>query len=495
MTRRNLQKAFGRLDAIKKTRDPEVPGILGFTVNGINTVEVGNRSGFVWVRLRNNANEVIQAFNDQVSPVYGLPVVVVRDENDRVRYKIKGKDLGVYQNWGGGSYLPRHGNQHSFNPEGGGGGDVTFIYNRQFMPLAVHPSGTSGGGNVYIQPYAYYQNTQWKYAGGTGTANILPYKPTGTSARMVLVYLDGNGNPQLLPSGNFFDSSITGNAAVLAYVPSLLANTDIPLGAVRLVSGTSTLVWDNIYDLRPIIVSDGFIPTGTTAHTIQDDGTPLTQRTVLNFVGSALVAYDAGGVTNVSGTFVGGGGGGLSSIPIYEDGVFKVSGTAINFIDNMNVAVSGTTAYVSSVGGTSSPIGARVTRTTDFIFTGSGAGVGRAIPFTAEDWDTNSIHSGSSTQLYCNTAGYYHMVGNVEFDPIAASARRMVFIKRTSSSGTTSNLAKVETPAYQTMVVSCIAYMNPNDYIELMVDRGTIAADTIIHSDDYSPIFSMFKLG
>jgi hypothetical protein len=356
MTKRRLQRAFDKLDVMKKTRDPEVPGILGFTVNGINTVEVGNRSGFVWVRLRNNSNEVIQAYNDQVSPVYGLPVVVVRDEIDRTKYKIKGKDLGVYQNWNNTPYLPRHGNQHSFNPEAGGGGDVAFIYNRQFMPLAVHPSGSAGGGNVYVQPYAYYQGTQWKYAGGTGTASLLPYKPTGTSARMVLVYLDSDGNPNLLGGDTYFASSITGNAAVLPYVPSLSATTDIPLAAIRLVSGTNNLVWDNIYDLRPIIVSDGFIPTGSVGHTIQDDGTPFANRDALNFVGSNFVVYNTAGATNVSGTFVGG----ISqlAIPVYEDGVFRVTGTVLDFTTNMNVAVTGSVAYISSTGGGTGSSGA-----------------------------------------------------------------------------------------------------------------------------------------
>src|SRR4030043_136982 len=74
-----------------------IPGILGFLINGVRTVEVPNRNGYVYVRLRDNLSEVCQAFNDNVSPVYGLPVLMVRDSTNRTRYKILGRDLGRYQ--------------------------------------------------------------------------------------------------------------------------------------------------------------------------------------------------------------------------------------------------------------------------------------------------------------------------------------------------------------------------------------------------------------
>jgi hypothetical protein len=41
----------------------------------------------------------------------------------------------------------------------------------------------------------------------------------------------------------------------------------------------------------------------------------------------------------------------INTIVIYEDEVFQVTGTAIDFTDNMNVVVSGTVAFVSSEGG------------------------------------------------------------------------------------------------------------------------------------------------
>jgi len=93
MTRRKLNKAFEALDVRKQNKDYLIPGILGFLINGQQTVEVPGRNGYVYVRLRSNLNEVVQAYNDQVSPVYNLPVVIVRDEIDITRYKIQGRDL------------------------------------------------------------------------------------------------------------------------------------------------------------------------------------------------------------------------------------------------------------------------------------------------------------------------------------------------------------------------------------------------------------------
>ena len=300
---RRLRQAFNRLDLSKKDKEFFIPAILGFMINGVKTVEVAERPGYVYVRIRSNLNEVVQAFNDKVSPVYDLPVLLIRDPNNVTRYRVDSRDTARYENWGStSSYLPRHGNQHSFNPDGGGGGDIVWVYGRQFMPLALSPSGTNGAANVLLNGYTYYQNFDWKYAGGTGTASLLPYKPTGSNARMVLVYLDDDGNPSLLPGTDYFAANITGTSDIIPYLPLVPTTTSIPIGAVRLVSGTSTIMWDNIYDLRPMIVGDGFVPTGTFGHTIEDDGTPLANRSSLNFVGDGFVVYDSGSKTIVSGT-------------------------------------------------------------------------------------------------------------------------------------------------------------------------------------------------
>lgn len=296
-----FKKAYQGLDIQKADEVNLLPGILGFIINGEQVVSVPNRNGYVYVRLRDNLSEVTQAYNDNVSTVYGLPVLLKRDETNPSRYRIVGRDLGRYENWGTSSpYLPVHGATHSFDPVSVGG-DIVWVFGNQFMPLLVYPSGTTGGGNVLISPSTYYRNNIWHTAGGTGTASFLPYKPTGgNNAKLVLVYLDAFDNPNLL-AGNEFSASITGTTRIFQYIPNLPDTSALPLSAVRLVTGTSKIVWDNLYDIRPFIVADGFIPTGTSGHTIQDEGVSLPNRSILNFIGENVWAIDnlGGGRTDI----------------------------------------------------------------------------------------------------------------------------------------------------------------------------------------------------
>lgn len=323
-------KAYKRLDVQKADDITPIPGILGFIINGVQAVEVPNRNGYVYVRLRDNLSEVCQAYNDNVSPVYGLPVLMVRDSTNKTRYKILGRDLGRYQDWGTSSpYLAAHGATHSFNPLSVGA-DLTWVYGNQFMPLLVYPSGTVGGGNALISASTYYRNNAWHYAGGTGTASFLPYKPTGGSnAKMVLVYLDDYDNPTLL-GGSEFPAYMTGTNQVFSYIPGLPNTSALPLSAVRLVTGTQRILWDNLYDIRPFIIADGFVPTGTARHIIQDDGVTRPDRATLDFIGANVWALDnpAGGKTDIiiSGS-VSTGDGGTASLTYRQVGFGNSSGT------------------------------------------------------------------------------------------------------------------------------------------------------------------------
>ena len=248
---RRLNKSLNVLDVAKQNAPKEFPGILGAQFKGQTLVEVPNRDGFVYVRLRSNYNEVIQAYNSNVSPVYGLPVTVTRDATAN-RYIIRGRDLGQYGNWGTTTYQPRHGAQHSF-PDYNWGGDIVWVYSRQFMPLCVTPaSGTSGGNYVYVNPYVYYLDGVWNYAGGEQTGNLLGSCPTGSGAIAVLIYLDASGTVQSL-EGSIFDSSYVLLPYIIPYLPALPNSSCVPLGFVRLTSGTSAISWNEIYDLRPLI--------------------------------------------------------------------------------------------------------------------------------------------------------------------------------------------------------------------------------------------------
>jgi len=104
----------------------------------------------------------------------------------------------------------------------------------------------------------------------------------------------------------------------VAYDMSEEASADIP------VSGT---LLDNLNHLRYLIAN---ISGGGGGHTIEEEGSPLTQRTKLNFVGTTVTVTDDPGdnATVVTITASGGGGGHT----IQGDGVSKTQRTNLNFV-------------------------------------------------------------------------------------------------------------------------------------------------------------------
>lgn len=251
---RRLRNAFSDLDLSKRDKDLYISARLGFLIKGTKTVEVDSRPGYVYARMRSNLNEVVQVFNDKVSPTYDLPVVLIRDPVDPTRYRVDSRDVGAYEvEWSThSSFLPRHGAQHEFYPEGGGGGDIVWVRERQFTPLMVYPSGTNGANNVLIYPdYMYnYGDDVWEVFGGTGTVSLLTLKPTDNQARFVMVGVANNAFYPVYATGTPFSATITGTWEVAPYLPEIHNDMDFPLAAIRLVSGTQTILWDNIYDLR-----------------------------------------------------------------------------------------------------------------------------------------------------------------------------------------------------------------------------------------------------
>lgn len=261
---KKLTEALKSQKKSTEQKNLQIVGTLGIPLGGQRLVEVANRKSFVYVKLRDNQNEVIQAFNNKVAPSYGLPVIVARRGG---RYVVLDVDTVRYQsNWNSfAPFLPAHGNTHSFDPDNSGGGDVVWVHSRQLMPSLIIPSGTLGAPNVLMSSYVLQNNNgSFKYTGNTGTAQITPYRPTSPSGTtLVLIYLDAlTGNPGLLfATGTFVQASITGTSQLAPFFPSITNPfTQIPLSVVRLVTGTTSIKWDNIYDVRQWIHA---MPTGT----------------------------------------------------------------------------------------------------------------------------------------------------------------------------------------------------------------------------------------
>ncbi len=326
----------------------EITGLIG-KPGSSRVVDVPGRNGFVYVRLRNTSNELIQAFNENVSPVYNLPV---RVHWVRGRYEIIGRDVGRYADWGSqSSFLPKHGGQHSLSFENGQGGDVTWVYSRQFSPLATTPSGTSGAGLVYAYPHVYRNpvDASWNFIGNQSSPNLLPAKPTNNQARMLLLYWNLDTSQIEISTGSLLAANLTGTVDVLPYIPTLTNIRHVPMSAIRLVSGTVLIGWDNIYDMRQFSTTTP--PSFAGGFAVTDEGVPVGTGTSLDFVGANVTASISGSVIKVYVTGSAGGGGGWEGQEYQQNGSSSGSGTVANFSgDRVSVSISGTVANIMITG-------------------------------------------------------------------------------------------------------------------------------------------------
>lgn len=422
----NLLKKFAEYDKDKPQIVKEISGLLGIPINGSLSVEVPNRNSFVYVRLRNNTNELIQAFNEKVSPVYGLPVLVKWVVN---RYEVQGRDTSRYQDWGSYSaFLPRHGSQHSLNFEDGQGGDVSFIYSRQFMPFATIPSGTDGAGTVFIMPHVYRSSTNasWNYIGGESSSNFIPAKPTDNTAKMMLLVWDLSTSDPLIITGSSLAAYLTGTADILTAVPTVSNVNYIPVAAIRLVSGTETILWDNIYDLRQFAVTSPLPFIGGIV--AQDEGVTVGTGTAINFVGANVEASLVGSTIRVFITGSSGGGSsvfsGVDQIGIFghDEGAPIGTGTIMNFVGaGVTATRSGTVIQVNVPGGGGGSSGTAFAVYQNTIFDVASPGNSTYLNLNTQVYDPNGIaSSNTSGSLVMAQSAWYDFNVQIYFEMVGA---------------------------------------------------------------------------
>ena len=237
------------------------------------------------------------------------------------------------------------------------GADTTWVYPQQFMPLLAYPSGTDSYGSMHlaINPDFYSWQGNYYYAQSTGTPDFTPYLPTITgSAVMTLLYIQPSDNSLQIIAGSPFSNQITGSAELAQYIPDIDRSVGIPLAAVRLVTGTTGITWNNIYDVRDFFTIGQSSAGGGIGFVAQDEGILLGTGTVLNFVGQNVEASISGSVVRV---FITGSSGGSISLPasgtfvVQDEGLTLGSVTTLNVVGSLaDISVSGTVARLFITG-------------------------------------------------------------------------------------------------------------------------------------------------
>lgn len=386
--RRRLQGALRNVLDKKQDKPNLVPGLCGAYVNGQKTLKVAGRSDFIHVRLRGATSEVIQAFNDAVTAHWDLPILVYRDPDFPDIWKVWGRDISRYEDWGDVSYLPPHADAHSF-AGGKTGADVVWVFKQQMMPLLTRPNATATM-SVYVQSDYYLWDGQYHWWPGSGTADLSGYRPTGgANVRYITLYLDGSTGLLELLTGEEF-SAIYPPDNPESYIPVPTPDQGIPLAGIKLLTGTNFIGWGELFDIRNIVspldqtgtfnqltIYDDSVElvdavgisfdddlTVTVSGTIAfvnaiippfpeeligvmnwDDGVPLCTGTITDW-GDNLDISCSGVVLRVDAQAGGGG-----AVAVYDDGVFQVNAEGFDFNDNLDVTVSGLVAIIDGQAG------------------------------------------------------------------------------------------------------------------------------------------------
>src|SRR3990167_3909076 len=240
----------------KEDKAEYISGALGtYDSVGAQVIAVPTRTDYVYVTVRGQTSEVVEAFNDKVYLQFGLPVILTKDPLQPRSYKILSRDTGKYQEWGSAG-LVAHGDQHSFSGKTSAGVDVVYTYKRQMaQPLLCHPQSTPDM-TVYVESDFYYWNGSYVRFAGASSASLTPYLPPSGSLRFVLMYMDGASNTvQILQGSDFLQDTVLfpPSGGVVAQIPSLNPSIGIPLTAILLDSAMTSIGWDSLYGMRPML--------------------------------------------------------------------------------------------------------------------------------------------------------------------------------------------------------------------------------------------------
>jgi hypothetical protein len=163
-----------------------------------------------------------------------------------------------------------------------------FVSGRQFLPGLVHLDA-SGGLTLRVEPFHYDDNY---FAGGT--IAMTPPTTVGKQAWCAVV-LNPSTNTLIQVTGTLYDDFLVMDETSIP-TDIVVPAEHIPLAAVVLTNGQTDITGaDKFADFRY-----HFDRRRVSGHVIEDEGTPLTQRTTLNFVGAGVTVTDSGGKTVVT---------------------------------------------------------------------------------------------------------------------------------------------------------------------------------------------------
>lgn len=213
--------------------------------DGAGAIEDPDNPDRVFVRVHGLQSSVASVFNKAVpSNRDDLPVLIGTTREQPHLVQVLQVDWTALPEWAGVALLPLHGVDHELP----GGSDPVYIQKRAIIPLRASPQETPDM-TLAVASDFYPWDDGFNYFAGADTEDLTARIPAGGEARFVLIYVDGSSNDL---------AYLNGTALAAAFplgvegIPTPLEGT-VPVCAVRLATGQTTVEEADIYDLRILI--------------------------------------------------------------------------------------------------------------------------------------------------------------------------------------------------------------------------------------------------
>lgn len=186
-------KVVGVVNAYRQRERDRHKYVLAVAGNNAGTLDVVGRTGFIYMRLRGEQNQVIEVQADASVPLdAGNPYIVEEiHRSGGMRYRVKGIAAEIYADDPRTNLPGRHGVEHERDDCGDGGSDPTNVHTRAYVPVRAQPQAAPDWTLVVCAGWFRDVNGEaYHYAGGNSPVFTPPAAWGSVARRCDLLYFD-----------------------------------------------------------------------------------------------------------------------------------------------------------------------------------------------------------------------------------------------------------------------------------------------------------------
>jgi len=261
---KQLQRQFQGIQDVRQPVRAKFHALIGHPDG--TTIEDPETAGYVFVRIDGDSNRVRRALCREVLQRYNQPVIVAYSDQLPNTLEVITLDVNAFEpssgggsSWDGGAQLGAHAGQHDVS-----GGDTDWIQSKRLLPLRTRPA-VPASMRVYVESGPYQYQLGSNYWPGGYSSDMTAQIPAADLQLYRVIYIAAATNT--LTYANTATMPIDPYLADFEAVLDLIPTNCVPLSAVRLYNGQTTIAEADIYDLRSLISSAPGTATAT-AHNL-----------------------------------------------------------------------------------------------------------------------------------------------------------------------------------------------------------------------------------